>query len=293
MAQYLLYRIGIWFSLNLPLGFAYWLASFVAMLQYMFCVKDRAAVVGNLSVILSTSDKAVLHKHAKGVFINFAKYLVDFFRFSVLNKKYIEKYIKIEGRENLFNAFKNKNGVIALTGHVGNWELSAVVTAYLGCSVNAVALSHKDRRVNDFFIRQRESKGIKVVPMGVAVKRCFIVLKNNELIGLLGDRDFSGSGVAVEFLGKSVSIPKGPAMISLKSGAPIVPTFSIRQIDNTYKTIYLPPIYPVKTGNKEQDFLSLTKKCVSVIEDKIREYPEQWFMFREFWAEDANKVDIV
>jgi len=95
------------------------------------------------------------------------------------------------------------------------------------------------------------------------------------------------------FLGKSVSIPKGPAMISLKSGAPIVPTFSIRQIDNTYKTIYLPPIYPVKTGNKEQDFLSLTKKCVSVIEDKIREYPEQWFMFREFWAEDANKVDIV
>ena len=248
------------------------------------------AVISNLKIILNTEDKKLLHTFAKKTFINFSKYLVDFFRFSLIDRRYIEKFIKIEGREYLNGAFRKGNGAIALSGHVGNWELAGVVTAYLGCSVNAVALSHKDKRINDFFVKQRESKGVKVIPLGVAVRRCFSALKNNELIGLLGDRDFGSSGIIVEFLGKKVKMPKGPAIFSSKLGSPIVPTFLMRQEDDTYKMIYQKPVECLLAGNEEEDLLRLTKKCVSVIEDMIKQYPDQWFMFREFWKEDANKV---
>lgn len=290
MMQYFIYRIGIWLSLNLPIKLAYKTASFVAFLQYKFCLKDRAAVISNLKIVLNTDDEKLLQATAKKVFINFAKYLVDFFRFSLVDKQYIEKFIKIEGIEHIVAANKKGNGIIALTGHIGNWEMSGVVTAYLGFSVNAVALSHKDSRINDFFVKQRESKGIKVVPLGIAVRKCFNALKNNELIGLLGDRDFSGSGIVVNFLGKKVKVPKGPAMFSLKTGAVIIPTFMIRQQDDSYRMFYQRPVDYILTGNEEKDLAVLTEKCVSVIEDIIKKYPDQWFMFREFQKEEANRI---
>lgn len=290
MIQYLLYRIAMWLVLTLPLKLSYAMASSIALLQYSFCRRDRLAVINNLKVILGTKDEKLVTPVAKKVFINFAKYLVDFLRFSVFDKEYVAKFIKIEGRENMDEGFKRGKGVIALTAHIGNWELAGAATALLGYPVNAVALSHKHKKVTELFIKQREKTEVRVIPLGVAVRRCFTALWNNELIGLLGDRDFTGGGIVVEFLGKQVRMPKGPAMFSLKTGAAIIPTFMIRQPDDSYKMFYEKPIEYAPAGNNEEDIKALTKKIVEVIEHFIRRYPEQWFMFREFWKEEANKV---
>lgn len=290
MIQYLLYKLAMWLVLRQPLKLSYAMASSIALLQYSFCRRDRLVVINNLKVILGTDDEKIIVPHAKKVFINFAKYLVDFLRFSVFDKEYVAKFIKIEGSQNLDEGFKRGKGVIALTGHMGNWELAGAVTALLGYPVNAVALSHKHKKVTELFIKQREKTGVRVIPLGVAVRKCFTALWNNELIGLLGDRDFTGSGIVVEFLGKQVRMPKGPAMFALKTGAAIIPTFIIRQPDDSYKMFYEKPIEYTPTKNNDEDMKVLTKKIVTVIENIIRRYPEQWFMFREFWSEDANKV---
>ena len=293
MIQYFLYKIGMWIAFILPVKLSYPLASFVAVLQYRFSRKDRKSVINNLKVILASEDDKAMEPMAKEVFINFSKYLVDFFRFSLVDKNNIEKFVKIEGRENIEEAFKNGKGIIAVTAHIGNWELAGIVTAIIGYPVTAVALSHKHKHVNELFVRQRESKGVNVVPLGVALRKCYAALKKNEVIGLVGDRDFTQGGISMEFLGKTVKIPKGPAMFSVKTGAPIVMTFAIRQPDDSYKLIYKKPIYYKDTGNPEEDVKTITKKFITEIEAQIRLYPQQWFMFREFWADDANKVDIL
>jgi KDO2-lipid IV(A) lauroyltransferase len=275
---------------RLPLKISYKIASFIALLQYDLCLSDRRAVFSNLRVILNTQDGNLITQIAKAVFINFAKYLVDFFRFPIVNQDYIAKFINVEGKEYVDEAFKQGKGVIALTAHVGNWELAGIVTALLGYPVNAVALSHRDKCVNRLFIAQRENKGVKVIPLGAALRKCFTALRSNELIGLVGDRDFTHGGVVVEFLGRPVRVPKGPAMFALKTGAAIIPSFTIRQRDDSYRMIYRRPLEYAVTDNMEEDLKTVTKKCISAIEDVIRQYPEQWFMFREFWAEDANKV---
>jgi KDO2-lipid IV(A) lauroyltransferase len=94
----------------------------------------------------------------------------------------------------------------------------------------------------------------------------------------------------VEFLGKIVKIPRGPAIFHLKTGAPLVPSFAIRQPDDSYKIIYEEPIVYSPTLNKEEDLINVTRIFLKNIEDVIRRYPEQWFMFREFWNKDANRL---
>lgn len=291
MMQYLLYKIALWLALNLPLKASYAIARLIAVFQYGFCRRDRIAVISNLRVVLGTNDKRLIEPVAKAVFVNFAKYLVDFFRASIVDEQYIKKFVKIEGREHIKEAFKKGNGVIALTAHIGNWELAGIVTALLGYPVNAVALGHKDKRVDDLFVSQRQIRGVKVIPVGVTVLRsCYSALKNNELIGLLGDRDFTHSGIETEFLGKMVSIPKGPAMFALKAGAAVVPVFMVREPDDSYRLIYERAVDCKPAETSEENIKAVTKKFVNVIEGYIRRYPDQWFMFRKFWSEDANKL---
>ena len=78
-------------------------------------------------------------------------------------------------------------------------------------------------------------------------------------------------------------IPKGPAAFSVKIGTPIVPGFLLRMPDDTFELRFDKPILYRATGNREADEKKIIRLCVKVIEDYIRRYPSQWYMFRRFW----------
>lgn len=282
--MYYLYKIGQFISLACPLNIAYAIATFTANIYWFFSVKDREALIKNIKMVLKEkgSDK-LCESHARGVFINFAKYLVDFFRFSKVDKNYIEKFIDLEGRVYLDEALKNKKGAIILSSHIGNWELAAAIFSSLGYPLHVIALDHADKRVNNFFIKQRLSKGVGVISIGIALKKCFKVLKENKFLAILGDRDFSEKGERIKFFGKETLIPKGPAVFSLRTGAPIIPTFMLRQKSNRFKFVFEKPISRQPTDNEKNDIETLINSYISVIEQYIRKYPDQWYVFRNIW----------
>ncbi len=284
--MYYLYKIGQIIALAFPLKIIYFIATFVANLYYFFSVKDRKALVENIKMVLSDKGNDKLSEYyPRRVFINFAKYLVDFFRFSKLDKNYIGKFIDVEGREYIDEVLKKKKGAIMLSSHIGNWELGAAVISLLGYPLYVIALDHADKRVNNFFIKQRGSKGVGVISIGIALKKCFKVLKENELLAILGDRDFSEKGEKIKFFGKETLIPKGPAVFSLRTGAPIIPTFMIRQKFNRFKFVFEKPISYQPTDNEENDVKTLINSYISIIEQYIRKYPDQWYVFRNIWNE--------
>lgn len=283
MYQFIIYKIAQLLSLFLPLKSGYAIASFLARCQFHFSGKDRKTVSDNLRVVLDTCDEAAIRKIAEEVFVNFAKYLVDFFRFSKITKEYIAKNVNLSGRENLDAAIKEKKGVILLAAHIGNYELGAAAVSLLGYPFNAVALDHKNKLVNKFFIRQRQAADIKVIPLGMALKRCYACLKDGEALALLGDRDFLNHGLKMKFFGKDSLIPKGPAALSLRTGAFIVPTFLIRLPDDTFELTFERPIAYSTTGDTDEDTRLILKKCIEVMERYIKKYPSQWYMFRNFW----------
>ena len=282
MIHYLVYKFAIFLCLNTPLRVAYKIAVFVADCHFHISKKDRDAVLDNLRIILHKSDDEIFDI-ARAVFRNFAKYLVDFFRFPKINDDFIKKYIKLKNIERVDNAFKQGKGVIIASAHLGNWELAGAVFAKLGYPLNVIVLDHKNKLVNNIFVSQRRSMGMKVISIGMALRRCFVALKKNEAVAVLGDRDFSTHGVNVEFFDRETDIPKGPAAFSLRSGAPIIPTIMLRNPDDTFDFIFEKPIEYQPTGDSEKDIRALTKKLLAVIEDYVRKYPDQWYLFRRFW----------
>lgn len=286
MLSYILYKIGQFISLHLPLKIAYKLAVFVSDLHYMMADKDRLAVKENLKVIFPEKSEREIHRIRIRMFRNFAKYLVDFFRFSKIDNEYIKKNIQLENIHYIDEALSKGKGAIILSAHIGNWELGSVVVAVLGYPLWIVALPHKHKNVNNFFNFQRQLKGIKVIPLGRAVRQCLNLLKDNGIVALAGDRDFSEKGIVLDFFGKPTFLPEGPAAFCLKTGAPIVPGFMLRDKDDKFTLKMGKPLEAVTSNNDKKYLQELIIKYKTIIEDYIRSYPEQWYMFRRFWINE-------
>ncbi|MDP2928014.1 MAG: lysophospholipid acyltransferase family protein [Candidatus Omnitrophota bacterium] len=282
-----IYRFGQFLALTLPLRLVYFLAAFLAQGYYFFAFCDRRSVKANLRVIFPKESNLQLRKISRMVFRNFAKYLVDFFRFEKLNRQYIDKNIKLENLHYFDQALARGKGVIVLTAHLGNWELGGVVIAQLGYPFWVVALPHKNKKVNDFFDAQRNRKGVKVIAMGKAIRSCITEIRNNNMVALAGDRDFTERGIIIDFFGRPMHFPEGPAALSLMTGASIVPGFMLRNPDNSFTLRIEKPIEFLPSGDKAKDLANLIKVYKVVIEDYIRKYPEQWYVFRRFWVDPA------
>ncbi len=281
MFKYVLYKIALFFVHYLPYKVSYKIAIFLSNMHYWLSFKDRKAVIANLRVI---TGKENVTFEAKEVFRNFGRYLHEFFIMDrVLDKDYIRRNIKIKNIRRIQQVLDKGKGGILVTAHIGNWELGGVIVSILGYPLTAVALPHKERPVNDLFNSKRQSKGIKVAPLHNAVRMCMSAIKRNELIALVADRDFSSNGEVMDFLGKKAFIPKGAAVLSRKTGAPIIPAFLIRKGIGQFTLFICNPIFPDKDFRGNDEVKPLIRKYLSVIEDMIRRYPSQWLMFRRFW----------
>lgn len=289
MIKYILFKLIHRLALILPRNWCYWIGCRTADIDYLLKGKLRKAVKANLrhihkTVYSAAPSKSLISADAKAVFRNFAKYLVDFFSFAEFNRNNINEKIKVNGLENMRGAFCKGKGVIGLTAHIGNWELCAVVTALLGFDVNAVVLSHDNTKINRLFTNQRAAKGINVIPVGSSPGIYVDVLRKNRLIALVGDRTNSDKGIMLDFFKKPALIPKGPAILSLRTGAPIVPGFMIRTKDDKFELVFEKPIDPSDFSQDNSHAVEeITKSVVSVMERHISENPSQWFLFYKVW----------
>jgi len=285
----LLYKIGHCAALMFPRRFVYILSGIIADVYWFFSKKDKSCIISNLKIIMSrASSEKEYNQLARGVFRNFARYLADFFQLSKLDQAFIQKFVKVEGIGNVKKAHAAGKGVIILSAHIGNWELGGVVLSLMGYPLSAVALTHQNKEINDFFLRQRGFGNVKVISIGPNLKQCFSVLKGNGFIALLGDRDFSDRGIIVDFFGKPTKIPIGPAAFSVRTGAMIVPSFMMREGGDAYRLSFEEPIAPRGTGSEEEQVRTLISAYLAVIENYVRRYPSQWYMFQEVWNGKTN-----
>ena len=226
MILYILYELGRFTATLLPRRVNYALADMISYFYWLCARKDRKVIHRNLEVVIGGSGGGIDYDVcAREIFKNFARYLTDFFRASELDKGFLKRNVVIEGEEFLRAASARGKGVILLSAHIGNWEMGAAVVSLMGYPLHAVALTHKNRLVDNFFKRQGWLGGVKVIALGPNIKRCFQVLKTNGNLALLGDRGFSDNGVIVDFFGKPAKVPVGPGPFSRETRAAPGPGF--------------------------------------------------------------------
>jgi len=290
---YLLYRFGSFVIFLLPRWMAHGLACWGADRYSKRVPQDREAVRGNLTAILG--PERVTEEQVQEVFRNFAIYLVDFFRFSWLNARKISKLIQVEGLEHARAALDAGKGAIGITAHLGNFEMAGAVFALSGFPIHAAVFTHQSPRVDALFQRQRQRVGVMGLPVQPKHIRAFFeaairTLRENKILALVSDRDFFESGLKLPCFGKMLQVPTGPAAFSLRTGAPILPAFLVRENNGTYRFICEPPLESPQGLSREETVRHLTESALNAMTRYIRKYPTQWYMFHEFWKPGQNVI---
>ena len=216
-------------------------------------------------------------------FRNFGRFIYEFLLLPYLDERKLDKMCQMFGLEKVHEALKAGKGVVALTAHLGNWELGASAVVQKNIPVTAISLPHPTSRVTKFFDNTRISKGIKVVPVDKAARVGLRVLRANQCLAVLGDRDFTGTGIPIDFLGGKATFPVGPARLAAKAGAAICPIFAVRSRDGTYK-LYCEDTYEVeKLPDGKPDIRGALQRYASILEGYVRKFPTQWYVFDEIW----------
>ncbi|MCK5557064.1 MAG: hypothetical protein KAJ01_01715 [Candidatus Hydrogenedentes bacterium] len=286
MFEYFIYTVIKLLALTLPWRTLYWLPGKVASLSYRLNRESRTGMKSNLRVILGEEvSEEEIDRVARETFINFGKYMLEFFGYARMDSRFLENRVRIRGKEKLDEARSHGKGVIAVSAHLSNCELGGVKLVDVGYPVTGVALEHERESVNRLFTKQRALKGIKAYSLTRGGRQCLEALRRNELVCLVGDRDITGTGIEIEYFGKPTKFPVGPARLSLATGAPILPTFVIRQPDNTFDLIFEDPIHPPPTGDRKQLVSELTCAYARVCEKYVSAYPEQFANFFPIWEE--------
>lgn len=288
MSMYLFYRSASMLIRCVPRPFAYWVGLRVADQYYIRNVTGRKAVVSNLQQIYRAKgiepSKNVIEGVARKTFQYFGKYLIDFIRYTRIRQRDMDRLFSTEHMEYLHECRQSGRGTILVTAHFGNWELGGAVITAKGYPVYTVFMPEDVQERNQFFLETRSRRGFHLTPYGHAAKDLLRLLKKGEMVSLLADRDFSNRDDRIPFFGKPARFPRGPAVLSLKTGAPILPGFLLRQVDDTFLIRVHKPLDPAEFG----DEYAMRCELGRILEKEIGENPHQWFIFHDFWNQNGQ-----
>ncbi len=214
-----------------------------------------------------------------GAFESLARVLVAFAKFPNMNRANIHQWIRYEGFEHYAEAKRQGRGVLFATGHLGNWELSAFAHALLTEPMNVVVRPLDNHLIDSFVERRRALSGNRIIGKRDAARSVLRALKANQAVGVLVDQNsVLSEGIFVDFFGVPACTNRAFARLAARSGAAVIPGFALwsRQ-ERRYVLRFYPPV-PF-TGEVEQD----TQRLHHVIEQVIREYPDQWLWIHRRW----------
>ncbi len=262
-----------------------WLATSI---YYPFIVNRRRNYQDNLRHILGKdTGRLRLFMVTFRNCINYGYYLTDLFRFDEKREKEFSNILSsASGYDNVQKVIGEGKGAILLTAHLGNWELGGIVLSQLGHPVNVVYFPDGAEAIETTRTRKRLMRGVKEIrldPDKISPIEMMRALSRGELVAMQGDKLFHDSGMKVDFFGEPAFFPRGPVLLSMMTGAPILPSFILIDKKRKYYIIVEEPIYPERTGDREKDIETNLKKVVAVFERYIGKYYDQWYCFTKFW----------
>lgn len=229
--------------------------------------------------------KKEIRKIGKKFYYHLALNLIEFLRIKDADNDYINKYIEIEGKENLEKAFEPGKGVVLLTGHIGNWELLGAVVGMMGYEYGVIYREVPFKRIDKYIKETRSTHRTTPISKKNALMKMFKTLRANGMIGILLDQKANHKeGLMLNFFGKPALTSKGLSAIATKTGASVVPIFLARKGGTFYHKATVEEALPFQnTDNKEEDLKHNTQLMNDVLEKHIRANPEQWLWLHHRW----------
>jgi KDO2-lipid IV(A) lauroyltransferase len=192
--------------------------------------------------------------------------------------------IVVQGEEHLRDAAASGRGVILATGHLGHWELLAVVSGRLGYPFTVIARPLDNPFLEARLLEQRSVSGNRVLDKHGAFPEARRILLGGGIIGTLFDQRPKRGGIPVPFFGADAYVTDGLARLVLDSDAVVLPCFGVFETDGTARVTVGSPMPIVKTGDRMADAVRVSADCTAIIEQWVRRYPDQWLWTHRRWA---------
>ena len=195
-----------------------------------------------------------------------------------MRERAIGRWLFCDSLEVVEQACAEGRGCLLVSGHLGNWEIGGGATALRGIPTTFIVASATNKLVEELMDRQRTAMGVEVVKRRRATRGILSALRQGRLVAIMIDQDAHEDGAFVPFFGRLASTPRGPAVMHLRTGAPIVFGYSVRLPGERFRSHY----ERVDTaGITDAD--ELTALLTAKLEAAVRRYPEQWFWMHRRW----------
>jgi KDO2-lipid IV(A) lauroyltransferase len=296
--QYIVYLLAkgfVEFIRLLPLKVAFFLATAMGILAYYLDFFGRNLMIHNLLHVGMANNKLEAAVIARKNYVHLLKFGIEFLKFDqYITAENITKYIKFKSTPKADEAIKNAKGIIFVSGHYGNWEISGLFCSAVLRPLLSVMKPSPNQRITDYLINKRKKFGQELCMKKDSFRLLLSSLKSGKSVGLIADQDARSKGIDTVFLAHLARTHMSPALLHLKTGAPIIAGVARRLDDKfNYEVVIEDPITLEKsTGNTPEDIKILAQQYIKVIENAIRKDPTQWMWYNTRWRKSIKKKKI-
>ncbi|MBP2708084.1 phosphatidylinositol mannoside acyltransferase [Microbispora sp. RL4-1S] len=225
---------------------------------------------------------------------SYFRYWMETFRLPSMSRERIIEGMNITGAEGISESLERGRGVVIALPHMGNWDLAGAWLVHIGYPFTTVAERLRPESLFERFVAYREGLGMEVLPLtrkeggsamafGVLAQR----LRQNRPVCLPAERDLTASGVEVDFFGARTRMVAGPALLSVQTGAPLLPAVLWFEGDGWGVRIHEAIPVPAE-GTRQEKVARMTQSMAEVFEKGIAEHPEDWHMLQRLWLDDLE-----
>jgi len=264
---------------GLPLWLGYILADLGAEIHFRLFPSRRHAALANLAVMLPRSSRRDRMQIVRRMMRSYNRMLFEFFRLPHMERGELLSRVEVRGRKHLESAVERGRGVVICCTHLGNWELAAVVLAYWGYTLHAVAGVQLNRWLTGAVRETKSELAIHTVSPEDGFRKLLRALERNELVALMVDGDIYRHGTPVEWFGRETRFPSGPGVLAQRTGALVICGYCERVSPGKFRIVIEPAIDPAAYP----DTAALHGAISGMAERHIRDHLDQWCIFRPLW----------
>lgn len=242
------------------------------------------------ALVDDSACETVLRRSTADAFGSYARYWLESFRLPALKPAVLDRGIDVPAYQHVEAALERGNGVILALPHLGGWEWAGFWMAAVNrLPITVVVEPIQPPELFAWFAEFRERLGMKVVPLGPAAGREVLgALGRNEIVCLLCDRDLTNDGIEVTFGDECTTLPAGPAMLALRTGAALLPTAVYFRPGGKHLGTVRPPIDTQRRGRLRDDVTAITQNLADELVELIATAPHQWHLFGPNWPSDEQ-----
>lgn len=285
MLKYYAYRIAAVLAPLLPKRIGYLLVRAAGTLIYLLATKSRAGAVINARHALGkNATQKEIRRTVRRMFVNSATNYFELFRLPKLDLSRVDDVIHVVGYQHVQACLDRGQGIVLVTAHCGNFDVLAQYLAARGVGLTVPVEPVEPPQLLSLIRKLRGSKGLSYLPLGPSALRSMLrALKQGGVVAITADRDVQKNGRRVRFFGEETTLPVGYLELVKKSGAALIVALSARRGDGVIMGYVQPVLDLQNTGDREGDLDENMAKVVTLLEEHISTYPDQWVVFEPVW----------